>query len=580
MAFFDWNHDGKKDIWDTLYEYEMYRHMFPDNDNSNNDSFSGGIFDDDDNYSWRDYAEEGFDYGLDPEDFDTEEEYEEALDEAKSEWDEAFERAANIGLSPEDFDSLEEFKEKLDEVTEQLEVLSEMPVVIKVGVSPEDHEDIKPENYPNKRRYNAALAVAEDFFTFESFKEPAYFVNENADKVLAANYLSHTYGFLYAQAIKDNFVLPCSLPDEDEQREMDFYEILVKLAKYDIPLTFKVWNWCLEQFGPYVKYDEFSALQLSKDVFDRLYCFSDVDIFKDALVRYLNDNYDFCKTVMSLHNEYYYNLAELIAIAIKNGYYDTANILFRIELDKVSGHWKEINNLTEEIIKYCAYSDDVEPTEYFRDNMFSAIKAIPDGMVQDEIPDFEKTMAENISYIESHSEKYLYSRKNAWRTTAPDGKEYGLDPICYDSEQEYLDDLNEAKYGWRQWYHNAENEYGLDVNDYETLDEFQKAINAKRQEKYELERQAVIQKQREQQEEAAIDTTIYTYCGVLVPISTRPYSFRTDDDTIRIGDTVIVPIGPNNEKMEGTVVSIGQYARLGVPYPVEKTKKIIRKKVK
>jgi hypothetical protein len=29
--------------------------------------------------------------------------------------------------------------------------------------------------------------------------------------------------------------------------------------------------------------------------------------------------------------------------------------------------------------------------------------------------------------------------------------------------------------------------------------------------------------------------------------------------------------------MKGKVVSVGQYSRLGVPYPVEKTKSILRK---
>ena len=58
--------------------------------------------------------------------------------------------------------------------------------------------------------------------------------------------------------------------------------------------------------------------------------------------------------------------------------------------------------------------------------------------------------------------------------------------------------------------------------------------------------------------------------------SSRPYSFRTDDK-VKIGDTVVVPVGEDKKEMKGKVVSIGQYSRLGVPYPVEKTKMIIRK---
>ena len=32
MAIFDWNGDGKKDIWDTAIEYEIYKQMFPDDE--------------------------------------------------------------------------------------------------------------------------------------------------------------------------------------------------------------------------------------------------------------------------------------------------------------------------------------------------------------------------------------------------------------------------------------------------------------------------------------------------------------------------------------------------------------------
>ena len=38
MAIFDWNGDGKKDIWDTAIEYEIYNQMFGDDDENDSDS--------------------------------------------------------------------------------------------------------------------------------------------------------------------------------------------------------------------------------------------------------------------------------------------------------------------------------------------------------------------------------------------------------------------------------------------------------------------------------------------------------------------------------------------------------------
>lgn len=64
---------------------------------------------------------------------------------------------------------------------------------------------------------------------------------------------------------------------------------------------------------------------------------------------------------------------------------------------------------------------------------------------------------------------------------------------------------------------------------------------------------------------------------MLFPFSNRAFSYRTEDDTIQIGDIVIVPVGKENEEMEGKVVSVGKYARAEVPYPVEETKFILKK---
>lgn len=113
-----------------------------------------------------------------------------------------------------------------------------------------------------------------------------------------------------------------------------------------------------------------------------------------------------------------------------------------------------------------------------------------------------------------------------------------------------------------------DNNYGLDPNDFETHNEFLNAIDEKRIEKFQNIRtdKSVLN-----------DKIIYNYCGVMLPFSSRPYSFRTDDNSIKIGDEVVVPIGKEEKEFIGIVVSIGQYSKLGVPYPIEKTKYILRK---
>lgn len=112
-----------------------------------------------------------------------------------------------------------------------------------------------------------------------------------------------------------------------------------------------------------------------------------------------------------------------------------------------------------------------------------------------------------------------------------------------------------------------------DNDKYEAWKEKTEAVRKQRREEG-MQRQSA----RQAQKQAHVgDKTIYTYCGVLLPFSNRAFSYRTEDDTMQIGDGVIVPVGGDNEEMEGKVVSGGKYEKAGVPYPVEKTKFILKK---
>ena len=55
------------------------------------------------------------------------------------------------------------------------------------------------------------------------------------------------------------------------------------------------------------------------------------------------------------------------------------------------------------------------------------------------------------------------------------------------------------------------------------------------------------------------------------------YSYFYDDDSIKIGDKVVVPTGPQNKERTATVVNFWRLSEERLPYPASKTKKIIRK---
>lgn len=69
----------------------------------------------------------------------------------------------------------------------------------------------------------------------------------------------------------------------------------------------------------------------------------------------------------------------------------------------------------------------------------------------------------------------------------------------------------------------------------------------------------------------------YLYCGVRFENSYKIYHYISDDRSIKIGDYVVVPVGPENKESIAQVAESKSYDILHAPYPVEKTKHIIRK---
>ena len=67
------------------------------------------------------------------------------------------------------------------------------------------------------------------------------------------------------------------------------------------------------------------------------------------------------------------------------------------------------------------------------------------------------------------------------------------------------------------------------------------------------------------------------YEVVFSEFDNHAYSYFYDDDSIKVGDKVIVPVGKNNTEKTATVVNFWRFAEENLPFPAEKTKKIIRK---
>ena len=101
-------------------------------------------------YSWRSYCEDGAEFCIFPEDYETEEEYEEALNEAKYAWRNTCEDGSDVGIFPDDYETEDEYTEALEEAKHAWRDTCE------------DGSDfgVDPEDYETEEEYSEALDEA------------------------------------------------------------------------------------------------------------------------------------------------------------------------------------------------------------------------------------------------------------------------------------------------------------------------------------------------------------------------------------------------------------------------------------
>lgn len=522
------------------------------------------------------------DYGISPFDYDTEEEYLEAVAEAEANAEED-----------------EEFVPPIVEIPIKiaLDFAVEIPALDRLDA-------IKECDFPNKRMYEAAcekvkletgLILGLDEKTKEHNIRQCDFILEYHDKYIAAKYLSIQLGeFLYAQAVKENFDLPFNIPDEDEQMVTPVDDLFRQIHKKCKKQLFPIWKWLIENFVPYMDYSSDNGYSLSTGVIANGSYIDDK--FISELANYITENKFFGKVIMelspSLDNEY----GTLFAHLLKNKHFDLVKEMFKICANKDidSAH---ICGVIYGFMEACSNYNELETMELFEQHIFPIIKVIDKPDIQDNISAWEDEIKEYYNYCEDNCEQYQFTRKNAWRKQhKKEAEKLGLNVLYYDSEEEYLQDYNAEKYSWRDSY-TTDDTYGLNPSDFESEDALNKAISKKieQEEKqaakeYKLaeETTSTIRTQAQSRQNTSWsedmkrfeDDTIYTFIGVLFPYTSHHYHYLTDDDSITIGDYVVVPVGVENKESVAKVVSVEKHLRISAPFPVEKTKKIIGKYVK
>lgn len=160
---FDLDGDGKVEADEELISMMMLNHIekeMREESTDDSDDFDDDLdfigesdsYSDEPDSSWRDTCEDGSEYGLDPQDYDNEDEYLDSLNEAKYEWrDFCDDEGHEYDIDPEDYETEDEYNAAVREA--------------KYGWRDtcDDGADygINPEDYETEDDYLEALGEAE-----------------------------------------------------------------------------------------------------------------------------------------------------------------------------------------------------------------------------------------------------------------------------------------------------------------------------------------------------------------------------------------------------------------------------------
>lgn len=514
--------------------------------------------------AWKNDVEDGYAYSIDPDDYDSKDEYLEALNAAKYGWRDEAEDGSEYGLDPEDYETAEEYEDALHEAkmttTENsaVEIVVTSAIPMKVIIS--DKENKANYSYIQIRKNNAKIELKRaekgEFYGSNEELERCRFIATS--KSIAARYLTVDGVYLYAQAIKDNFKLPFEIPDEKEEVETYFETLLQNLFEDNIAYAMKIWEWCIDTFMPYIQYADYKN-DLTHSV---LLCIGNyIEELPSVIVDHMIKNPCFIEKLILGCTDTLWCIEDFVVLALKAGHTEIAKKIMECAFANPNTDIEDKKRFVKSCIDECSNWEELETMELFQEYVFPIVFNESDVRIKNKISHWQKEMREYIESVERDCEKYEYSRLYAWREKYKDSD---INPTYYESEQEYLEAVEERKYGWRKY---CTNKFGIDPNDYETRAEYDAVINAE----YAKEREA---RARERAADPR-NTTLYKFCKVSVDYPEKPYYYYlTGDHDLKVGDRVIVPFGKDNALTEAVVMSVGECYGSAFPCRIDLIKSV------
>lgn len=513
--------------------------------------------------AWKSEVEDGSEYYLDPEDYETKEEYIDALVEAKYGWRKDAEDGSDYGLTPDAFETAEEYEDALIEFKKRFELLGLDIALASAANAPTSNSDNdKNPNYSyiQIRKNNAKIELKRadqgEFYGEEKELERCKFIVTS--KSIAARYLTTEGVYLYAQAIKDHFKLPFEIADEKDEIETYFETLLQDLVEDNAEYAMEIWEWCIDTFLPYIQYADYKN-DLTHGILLDIGNF--IEEFPSIIVAHMIENPTFIEKLILGCTDSLWCIEDFVVLSLKGGHVEIAKKIMECAFSNSNSDIGDKARFVKSCIDECSNWEELETMELFQKHIFPIVFNESDVRIKNKIPRWQKDMREYIESVERDCDKYEFSRIYAWRAKYQDSE---ISPIHYDNEKEYLEAVDERRYGWRKY---CTNRFGIDPTDYETRAEYDAAIGLE----YERER-----KLRERERAAdPRNTTLYKFCKVSINFPEKPYYYYlTGNLEVKTGDRVIVPFGKDNVLIEAVVMSVGECFGSAFPCHIDLLKNV------
>jgi len=551
----DMDLDGDRDLVDALILDDIIR----EEEEENQKTYIPDLDEDDD--------EIFLEYGIDRDDFDSREEFLEAVREEKYGWRDLvdLEESIELNIDPEDYETEDEYNEAIEEAKESAndETTIEMSVNISFGESDEVEFD-----YDKSIAQLDGITFRHDYADYKlKTADPKYDSREEIERYdfivkgesVASHYLTVDGVYLYAQAVKDHFKLPFDIPEEKDEIKTYFETLLQDLVECDAKEAMKIWEWCIDTFMPYINHAGYKN-DLTHAILLDLQNF--IDEFPNHIVNYMIDNPSFVEKIILKCTDSLWGIDEFVRLALEAGSVDTANAVMKCAFANPHTDVHDKARFIKSCIDECSNWEELETIELFHQHVFPIVYQESDVRIKNKIPHWEKEIREYIESIEQESERYQYSRRYAWRAKYKDAEE---SPLHFESEEDYLNNIEENKYRWRKY---CSVRMGVSPMDFETRTEYDEAV-----------REAYKREQEVRAKERAADpsnNTLYKFCKVSVAFPNKPfYYYLSGKLKLRVGDRVVVPFGQDNALTEAVVMSVGECYGSAFPCKVDYIKTVI-----